>query len=734
MTRAELQRDLLDKIPGGAVTDWRLSGGNAARNAQAAGGPPHLTPVWKVSLTRTEDTRVRLETATTALAQRDQPILPSASPVAAFAGIRGTELAPLIVYRSHYGVHALDVRTGKVRWETPSNWSMDRMFRDNRNTGAVNAWTADHLRSRPNFLLENSTVGTYSTDGAYLYLVDDFEVPPALTKQIGDGDGRVQMGSGELADAVRSNHLQAFDLAAGKLRWELGGKLKKDDFKRDKAAESYFLGAPLPADGKLYAVIEKEHRPVPDAALLAAPGLAAHDGLRDTRQICIAVLDPRDGDPQSIKPLFTHRRPMLDGLRRGLAVHLAEGYGVVVCCAHTGTVAGYNTSANRLLWSVTYRDPADGESREETPGWLKAGDDRFVDPEQFSRWKATPPVIADGKVVFAAADAPAVYCLDLRSGEQLWSVPRVAGDLYLAGVVRGKVLIVGDGRARAVNLEDGEKAWETPTGQPSGFGAFAGGRYYLPLRFAGPKKESEICVLDVRTGAAVAHVRPRNNKEVPGNLVYFNGHVLSQTATELVAYPQPEPFLNRIDEALEKDPNNVQGLYERALLREGKGELVGAVEDLRTALRNNPPPALREAMRDKLFEMLTQLLRTESDKADKYLKEYEELRAVKVSADVVGAERQKARQEEDRRRITFLIVAATAHEKQGKLAEAMKFYLDLALTETNELVPLPDDPELKISLDRWALGRIEQMLKKATPEQRQQLEEALWERWKKSKS
>ncbi len=44
------------------------------------------------------------------------------------------------------------------------------------------------------------------------------------------------------------------------------------------------------------------------------------------------------------------------------------------------------------------------------------------------------------------------------------------------------------------------------------------------------------------------------------------------------------------------------------------------------------------------------------------------------------------------------------------------------------------DPDLKIRLDRWALGRIEEMLKKATPEQRKQLEQEMMERWQKSKT
>jgi hypothetical protein len=367
-----------------------------------------------------------------------------------------------------------------------------------------------------------------------------------------------------------------------------------------------------------------------------------------------------------------------------------------------------------VLWSFTYRARAD----------LDSGD--------FDRWKGAGPIIVHGRVVLAAADSPALHCLDARTGEPLWSIPRADGDLYVAGVARGQVVIVGDGYVRAVDLATGEKAWRVKTGRPSGFGAFAGELYYLPLRAGVADKEPEICVLDAGKGTVVSHIRSRaaadRPKVVPGNLVFFHNQVLSQGPSEIMGLPQAGPMLERIEKSLTKNPKDPAGLYARGLVREAQGDTVAAVEDYRAALAASPPADLAAQVRDRLYDALTDLLRRDFDRGEKYLKEYEELSSLAPAADGSGSGGER-RERERQRRITFLVIVAEGREKQGRPAEAAAHYLDLARMPTGgELVPSPDDLALKVRLDRWALGRIEQLLKKATPEQRQQIEEELEKR------
>jgi tetratricopeptide (TPR) repeat protein len=713
MTRDEL-RDELDKLARPAPSfPWPLYRGDAARSARSTGDAPLLAPEWLLPTARVPETKDWLRQAEERLARRDRPFLSGSVPLGVVVAGKGQQLVPLAIFRSYYGVHAVDVQTGKIRWETPSYYSLDRMLRNTKQVGPVSQWVSAHLQSRPQLLAENSTLGTLSTDGAYVFAVDDLAVPPPDSKA-DQYDRRRDLQYGyELSDAVAASRLQAFEAAVGKLKWEVGGK-SREGAKKNELADSHFLGAPLPLHRELYVVLERDRSPVPDAVFLAAPQLTAREDLRDTREVRLAVLHPRTGDLVSIRTLFTHCRPLRDSARRSQAVHLAYGCGVLVCCAHTGTVVGVDPLRDGVLWSFTYRDPSDGP-----------------DSAEFDRWKGAGPIIAHGRVVLAAADSPALHCLDARSGEPLWSVPRAGGDLYVAGVARGRVVIVGDGHVRAVDLATGEKAWQVKTGRPSGFGAFAGELYYLPLRSGVVDKEPEICVLDAGKGAVVSHIRAQaatdRPKVVPGNLVFFHNQVLSLGPTELMALPQAGPMLERIEGALRKDPKNPGGLYQRGVLHEARGDVAAAVEDYRAAVAAGPPEPLAAQARARLYEALTELLRRDFDRGEKYLTEYEAL-----CPPAGGASRAPADPERDegtRRRITFLVLAAEGREKQGRLADALSYYLDLAaLPAAGEFMSPPGDPALKVRLDRWAYGRIEQLLKKATPEQRERIEAELEKR------
>src|SRR5262249_52313806 len=179
-----------------------------------------------------------------------------------------------------------------------------------------------------------------------------------------------------------------------------------------------------------------------------------------------------------------------------------------------------------------------------------------------SNWLATPPVISEGKVVFTAPDGNAVHCINLRDGSRVWKNPRKEGDLYFAGVFAGKALIIGKNYARAINLADGAELFTLETGVPSGVGIASKDVYYLPLTKAAKTSEPEICLIDVQGGFVKAHTRSRK-KEVPGNLLFYEGEVLSQGLTHVASYPQLEVELKNVDALLAKSATDPEGLTRR---------------------------------------------------------------------------------------------------------------------------------------------------------------------------
>ena len=97
----------------------------------------------------------------------------------------------------------------------------------------------------------------------------------------------------------------------------------------------------------------------------------------------------------------------------------------------------------------------------------------------------------------------------------------------------GKVLIVNKNRVTALNLHDGRAMWTVATSDfPSGQGVASNNVYYLPL------KKGEILAIDIDKGVVKAHNRARSTPTTPGNLVFYEGTVISQTPTEIMAFPQ----------------------------------------------------------------------------------------------------------------------------------------------------------------------------------------------------
>ena len=182
-------------------------------------------------------------------------------------------------------------------------------------------------------------------------------------------------------------------------------------------------------------------------------------------------------------------------------------------------------------------------------------------------------------MVFTAPDSKSIHCVNLRDGSPAWSKPRQEGDLYLGGVVNGKVIVVGQKVVRAYNLSNGEKPWEAvETGQPTGFGAASDNVYYVPLKGFAGGKEAEICAIDVDRGVIVghsmAHIPPGKEGEkpdAPANLVFFDGAIISQSNEAVSVYPQMKVKVAEMTAMLQANPNDVLALSRPRRAEPGAG-------------------------------------------------------------------------------------------------------------------------------------------------------------------
>jgi outer membrane protein assembly factor BamB/tetratricopeptide (TPR) repeat protein len=734
-----------------------MVGINPSRNAQGEGGPAFMATIWKNRTFTSDNTKERfVDKAMDALNSRGgkPAILPASFPITAISEVKDKQtglMKPtgLLIYRSYNGVEAVNIKGGGLVWESPSAFSLDALVKAgaSNNIAIMNQWVDYYINlqhanqfglpggARPSILFENSALGSLTTDGNLVYAVEDVAVPPPPHVVMYPQSYPNALGK------VNPDHnvLKALSLTRqGSEEWELGSK-------DSELSGCFFLGAPLPMGGKLYALVEKD---------------------QDLRLVCI---DPTGAKKdKNFKPVIvssqtlasTRDKLQADVVRRIQAVHLAYGEGVLICPTNAGAVFGVDLLTNSLLWAYPYREKSEAAPdpiQPGMPGWRgKGGFGPGFGPGgpigsiAPTGWRVTPPVIQDGKVVFAAPDSGALHCVNLRDGTPVWTQKRKEEDLYLAGVFAGKVVVVGKNRVRAYKLANGEPAWdgkELETGIPSGHGIASNNKYYLPLRDAATDHLPEICEIDVVKGEITAHTKSRQKVEdkdkeektdgsllVPGNLLFFEGQVLSQSKTHVFAFPQLKTKTEQMKNDLAKNPNDPKGLTELGELLLDEGRLEESIENLNKALANikdDTDKAVTRKARMTLYDTLTHYVQKNFEKAEPYLKTYEALCTV-TTEDI--PDEAKATAESRRRRANFLCLVAKGKEDQGKLYEAFERYQEFGkLGGAGELLSVIDEPTVKASPAVWSQGRIAAMVAKATPEQRKPLEERITKEWEELK-
>jgi outer membrane protein assembly factor BamB len=739
--RAEIERpsELLTTL---APRETYVFRGNATRSGIGSGGAAFLEPRWfssmypldeaKEDLDGTAWIKLNLEIAFKSLENR--PVLPTFFPVATGGNL---------LYRTYDGVYCVALhdsatadgkrKAGEMLWRSSTNWGLHGMARLTDRKATLDQWYSGFYR-QPAFgpvgvLFENALVGTLSHDTQRVYYVDDLAVPPhqsmlANVNVVGGG-----ISFRPFDKQMKASQLTAVDIETGKLAWRVP---PTDDDRplppgtATELSETFFLGPPLPLGGKLYVLVEKN---------------------TEFRLIC---LDPvrldANGYPEIlwIQSLGTANvRLMQDSQRRVQAAHLSYGDGILVCPTNAGAVIGIDLLSHSLVWAYSYRDGSPQSLMEEMQGlgMIRGRGGRFGQPPgppAHERWRTSAPVVLNGKVVFTAHDAGQVHCLNLRDGRLIWTVKREDDDLYLAGVFGPNVVIVGRNYIRAVNFESGPRdtwgkaTWKLATGGlPSGQGVASEDVYYLPLQKTGdgPQSGPGILAVNLSTGKKIS-VAAKRNQEMPGNLIFADGDIISQTATVIAAYPQLRVKEMEISRRLKDNPNDPVGLTERGELYLYDGKLNEAVVDLRSALVHEPPVDARLKARSKLHEALTELFQDKFNEAEKYLDEYRELCKIEVPTDADSPTRQKLADEQLRREANYLSLVGRGREAQGRLLDALAAYEQFgALTGNKELISVVDELNTRSRPDVWSRGRIKGMIDKASTDQRRQIEAAINDRY-----
>ncbi|HEX7377215.1 MAG TPA: PQQ-binding-like beta-propeller repeat protein [Pirellulales bacterium] len=648
--------------------EWTLYRGGAARNAVSEGSSPLLNRRWSVPVADGRDLEEMLDKIYQDNLERGTRVLPGLHPLAA---------RDYVLMRSLTGLVGVDLRTGKRVWASTEKTVDDLIEALPRQPGQNAMPLRTWLERRA---WDNAVYGTLSSDGEYVYSIDD---PPATGHQPSDELNNVERGQpgqiffnrqfGAPPVEAAGNELNAYEIASqGKLVWVA-------NVEQAGLTGVFFLGPPLPVGGSLYVLGE-------------AKG-----------EVRLFVLDPRSGVVEwSQQLVITDSNPVEDHLRHAAGAMPSYSDGILVCPTSAGAVVAVDLTTRSLLWGFQYPKSFEGNmAMNRLMQFRFQPMPQMHDNDDHDRWTDASVTLAEGHAIFTPVESSEIFCVSLTDGKLKWQKPHEDG-LYVACVNEGKVVVVGSRSVKALRLADGESAWgeaalALPSNStPSGRGFYNRGRYYLPLSSA------EVAAIDLADGRIVARSRSRSGT-VPGNLICYHGAVISQGVDRVESFYQLDELRDQVAKALQEHPDDPQALARQGELLLDEGEYVEAVKQLRRSHELAAGPRTRELLVGAMLESL----RLDYAGNRQLVPEIEKL------ADQPAQHTALAR------------LMASGLQKNGELVPAFEAYLKMADLSTSSGDMERVDSALSVRRDRWVRARLAELQESATPDQRRQIDALL---------
>ena len=640
----------------GAEHQWLTARGNPARNGQAEGGLPHLRVRWQVRLLEHHNLETVHEEMARLLARQEKSRLPAATPLA---------VGDYIITRSAHGLIAIDFKTGKRIWQAqPQQVALLQKLMEvsdpQNNDENENSNNLEPAQSFARRIWEDYLYNTTSSDGKRVYVIRDLAQPKR---------GRTFQGRREVVpENDNTNRLCAYDLPTqGKLVWEIDGAARSDELRG-----AFFLGAPVTVGQSLYCLAE----------------------IKSETAIYLVVLDRQTGALQWRQQLADLETGIGHDVKRRLQASMPSyADGMLICPTRAGVVIGVDLAKQALAWAYHYE-----------PEGLLSSRQKMLQGYVFNtkqRWVHSAPVIVDGRVLLTPPESDQVHCLDILSGKLLWKEPR--GDaMFLAGVEDDRILLVGNHQLSALQLADGKPAWMSKKlklpedATPTGCGFFSQGQYYLPL------SNAQVIAVDVATGKLAGQASSREG-QLLGNLICYQGAVISQTGRFLDCFEQVDVLREKSERRLVAAPTDFEALRTLGEIAYNEGQLARAVDLLRKAYESEPEDI---RTREVLGEALVAAL--DEDFAD-----YQQHLPLLAEIQQGSAEQ----------RFTLFRLQSQGLLELGRTAEAfdvcLKAYEDLGVSVTE--LTIGNDHQL--SADRWLGAQVASIWTSASEEQQEQMAE-----------
>lgn len=666
--------------------DWNIMYGSPSRNTHAVGGEPLLIPRWAHGSTATNRILTQLENLVDDLTSSKRATIPAFVPIT----VDGK-----IVYRTFKGIAVVDVSTGKLLWESAEEFSPEQIL-----TGSPvqpEVFTQNFVQVRSNYsqysgggsdshpltslLYRNGNYGTVSSDGVRVYSVTHNAL--LSSNQPGYYYGFDPAQNDTLRRDWTSNRITAYDLKTGRVRWVIGGREMNEPFDPPLAG-TFFFGAPVPADGLLYVIGEK------------------------SSEIRLIAIDPSTGE-QAWSQLIAYAEAKIDKDlgRRWWTAQPAVGNGVIVCPTTVGWLVAVDRISHEVLWANRYSKP----KKERRSYNRNRGVAMTSTGTLNSRWSPSAPIISGNRVVYTPTEEERLFCLNLITGEPEWADSRPRGDgLYPVGIFDDTIVLVGKDAVSAVSMKNGTVAWTHPYAGSDELGLPSGRAIIVDENLLLPFQSGQLWMMKLDQTPEQRKITKFfvNNDDLRlGNLLLYQGMLLSQTPFGITAYEQREAVEQEIARRIAADASDPWATLKRAEIEFSKREYDKTIGLVRQApLESINDAELVKKRQHLLKSCLVAVVSNELTARDAEFAELGELVKDRPATDTDLYER----------------LAGERFLARKKYEKAFTHFLEMAKAGSKSLVKAVRDDNLEIRTDIWLQRRLMHVWNLASDEMKQRFE------------
>ncbi|MEW4565675.1 PQQ-binding-like beta-propeller repeat protein [Bremerella sp. JC770] len=651
---------------------WQMFQGSETRTAPSRGSEPLQEVQWNARMAQSRQQQDEIRGSMQRFQDNRVPVFPAIHPVI---------VANQVIFRTPAGLLSTDIKSGKVLWKFP--WDNLDLDLSEQETDLLSNIFPALGREYERAIWADARSGHLSSDGKRLFYVHDDQPP-------GDDLGSL-LASGGLRStgglfAGQENHLYCFDIAReGAILWQLGGAPSNENQAKNQLSEARFLGPPLPIGNDLFVMA----------------------GIID--EIRLLCLDAETGrvnwSQQLARQTSASPTELLESYLQ--AASPSHKGGILVCPTNSGSIVAVDLSNQALLWGFQYKEPDRNRPGRRITSRDQGGDFMAL----ADRWNDGTPFLHQGKVLVTPTDSDFIYCLDLLTGEKLWERPR-RDAVALATVEGNLALMIGKNTVSGINIDTGESAWKSSEidlpeqSLPSGYGFRLNGKYYLPTT------RNEIVPIHLADGKLETPIVAVGEL---GNLICYKDYVISVSPEYVTAYKQIDALRREVTQRLAKESNDAEALRMLGKLQKHDGDLGAALTSLQRSMDI-------EANEETRTQLVATGLAALGQDFSMFRDIVEEMERLVNSLD---------------EKMALARLTARGLHAEGKHDAALARYFEfLDLTDqylSSQVVPgemlIHDfDPDVEVSADRWARGKISQLHDAMTADEQGQADKAVQER------